>query len=364
MPLCIEKIELRDFRNYAEFSIGLSSGLSVVVGPNAVGKTNFIEAIQLVTAGESFRRPRWGDVVRQGADSAKITMRATGDNEVLDVGLVVANNRRSYVVNEKKKRPLELLGKLPCVVFTPDDLFMVKGPAEERRRTLDDTGDQISTSYAELRARYGRLLKQRNAALKKDVGTDHIVVITEQLVAAGARLTAHRARLVAKLAEQAAAAYAEMAPGELLCVELVPSWARYGVGADPASEDEAAVAISRALSLSADEEIARQTTTAGPHRDDIRFSLDGKDVRVFGSQGQQRSVALAWKLAEVRVISDILSKRPILLLDDVMSELDKTRRAALTRLLSSTTQTVITTANLQYFERDMLNGALVVELSA
>lgn len=362
MPLSINTLELRDFRNYHEFSLTLSAGVSVIVGPNAHGKTNLVEAIQLVTAAESFRRPRWIEVIREGAPAARVIMEARSEQDVREVGLTITPTRRSYTVNGKNKRPTEILGKLPSVVFTPDDLFMVKGPAEERRRMIDEAGDQLSASYAGLRASYARVLKQRNAALKNAGGSSHTTVLTEQLVEAGARLTAHRARLVSRLAEKAGSFYAGVTPNETLESHFVPSWERYGTTADPHDESDAARAIEEALQSSAAEEAARQTTTAGPHRDDIRFMVGGRDARTYGSQGQQRTVALAWKLAEVGVIEDILGRRPVLLLDDVMSELDRARRDALTDLLSLTTQTIITTTNLQYFDAPILERSLVVEL--
>jgi len=147
-----------------------------------------------------------------------------------------------------------------------------------------------------------------------------------------------------------------------LMVTLAPSWSKYGYSASAQTEESSRTALAEAFRASGKEEGARQTTTVGPHRDDLVFMIDGREARAYGSQGQQRSVALAWKLAEVGVIEDVLKKRPVLLLDDVMSELDKPRRESLTELLSLTTQTVITTTNIQYFDPDMLARATVLEL--
>jgi len=362
LPLSIDTIEIKDFRNYKDFSFSPGSEISIVVGPNAVGKTNLIEAIQLVTAGESFRRPKWNEVVRQPAASAQVHMKASGEGEFFDVSLTVVDQRRSYAINGKKKRPIDLLGRMPSVVFTPDDLFMVKGPAEERRRTIDETGDQLSPGYARLRTTYARLLRQRNAALRAGVDDHQLDVMTHQIVEEGARLTAHRARLVLRMATKAATIYSGLSQGESLAVNLVPSWTKYGVSADAQTEEHAHTALSEAFTLSGKEEGARQSTLVGPHRDDLVFTIDGREARAYGSQGQQRSVALAWKLAEVGVIEDVLQRRPVLLLDDVMSELDKPRRDSLTELLSLTTQTVITTTNIQYFDSNMLERATVLEL--
>ena len=363
MALTINELELKGFRNYEHFLMQMNPGISIVVGPNAVGKTNLLEAIQLVTAGESFRRPKWIEVVKENEPAAAVNMKASGDGQLLDVSLKIENNRREYTINEKRKRPKDLLGRIPCVVFTPDDLFMIKGPAEERRRTIDEAGDQLSASYARLRTTYSRLLKQRNAALRAETVGQQMDVLDEQIVDVGAKLTAHRARLSNRLATKAAVLYSNMAGNEELSVELQPSWVRLGVPNTGCSEDEARTALTKALSKAAREERARMLTTVGPHRDDLVFKIGGVDARTYASQGQQRSAALAWKLAEVGVIEDLLGNRPILLLDDVMSELDKSRRSALTEVLSYTTQTLITTANLQYFAPEMLSSTTVVELA-
>lgn len=362
MPLSIDSITLRDFRSYPEFRLDLDPGVSVVVGPNAVGKTNLIEALQLVTAGESFRRPRWDEVIREGAQSAHVFMQASGDEAPLDVSLQIEGRRRSYTINNKKKRPTDLLGRMPCVVFTPDDLFMIKGPAEERRRTVDETGDQLSSTYARLRTSYTRVLRQRNAALKAEVGGDHISVHDEQLIEHGAKLTIHRARLAERLAAKAGELYASMADGETLTVHLRSTQGADLVGSE-LDEQTVRTELAKALSSSSAEERARRTTVVGPHRDDLLFTIGGREARAYASQGQQRSAALAWKLAEVGVIEDVIHKRPILLLDDVMSELDKQRRSALMDMLSKATQTVITTTNLQYFDPLELDPVVVVELS-
>lgn len=287
-------------------------------------------------------------------------MWAAGENERLDVVMSVEVNRRTYEVNSKKRPPKELLGRLPCVVFTPDDLFMVKGPAEERRRTVDEAGVQLSAGYAHLRAEYSRVLKQRNAALKARPEPIQMDALDEQLIDLGTRLFEHRRGLAERLSERAGQLYEVMADHESLEVRLVPSWERAGVNG---GEIETRAAFARALAGSKQAETARATTIIGPHRDDLLFTVSSRDARTHASQGQQRTAALAWKLAEVGLIEEITSKKPLVLLDDVMSELDRQRRGALTGVLSQTNQTIITTTNLQYFDEDVLSKATILELS-
>ena len=361
----IESLELRDFRNYDVFRLEPGHALTVLVGPNAVGKTNAIEALQLVTSTMSFRRPKWEDLVRWGTREARVSMLASRGARHLDTTLdVTPDGRRIYTINGQVKRRLsEVAGVLPSVVFTPDDLDMVKGPSEKRRSSIDDLGEQISATYGSLRRDYARVVRQRNALLREGVPGAHQAVWDEQLVALGSRLLSHRERLLARVMSSASAAYAGMTGGERL------TWAyldRCGlpVDRDPGelTQQQAARALREALRERSGEERRRLVTLVGPHRDDVVFCVDGREARVYASQGQQRTVALAWKLAEVQVVHDVLRRRPVLLLDDVMSELDADRRAALGSLVTADTQTFITTTNLGYFSSELLEGATIVEL--
>ncbi|MHB9038533.1 MAG: AAA family ATPase, partial [Armatimonadota bacterium] len=152
MPQTVTKVTLEDFRSYDRFESELSPGLTVIVGPNATGKTNLIEAIQLATATESFRRPKWEDVVATGCAAAVVAVTASGPEGLIEIEMRISRETgRSYTVNGKKKKPQSIPGRIPSVVFSPDDLYMIKGPAEERRRAVDEAGDQLSSTYGSLR---------------------------------------------------------------------------------------------------------------------------------------------------------------------------------------------------------------------
>lgn len=358
----ITRLELADFRNYERLTLEPSSGLTIVVGPNAVGKTNIIEAIQLVTAARSFRRPEPSELVRWGASCARVSMRAEGGPRLLEIQLDVDDRgHRSYLVNgQPRRRHSEVAGLLPSVVFTPDDLGMVKGPAERRRASIDDLGEQLSSTYGALRRDYGRAVRQRNTLLKEGVGGEPAAVWDEQVAALGARFVVHRTGLLERLMEQASSRYAEMAGGETLGYRYED---RCGLGTCGSMEVEAvAASIRDEMRRRGPDERRRMVTLAGPHRDDIVIEIGGKDARAYASQGQQRTAALAWKLAEVAVVEDVLRRKPVLLLDDVMSELDAERRTALSEVVSSEVQTIVTTTNTGYFTPEMLDRSLVVPI--
>lgn len=355
-------MEITDFRNYERLAIEPSPGLTIVVGPNAVGKTNIIEAIQMVTATRSFRRPEMNELVRWGAPAARVYMRAEEGARLLEIQLDIdCDGRRSYLVNGQARRKYsDVSGLLPSVVFTPDDLGMVKGPADRRRASVDDLGEQLSATYGSLRRDYGRAVRQRNALLRDGTEGDSLTVWDEQVAALGARLVMHRMSLLERVMAAASARYAQMSDGESLghCYQD-----RCGSITGPGMDARQVTASIRAEMIRrADDERRRAVTLVGPHRDDIVLTLDGKDARSFASQGQQRTIALAWKLAEVAVVEDVLRRKPVLLLDDVMSELDADRRAALSEVVSSEIQTIVTTTNTGYFTEEMLARSLVVSI--
>jgi DNA replication and repair protein RecF len=358
----ITRLELRDFRNYEHLLLEPSPRLTVLVGPNAAGKTNVIEAVQLVTAAQSFRRPAFADLVRWGATQARVQLRAEQGPRLLETDLHVdEGGRRTYRINgQVKRRYADVTGLLPSVVFTPDDLSMVKGPAERRRAAIDDLGDQLSPSYGSIRRDYQRVVKQRNALFKEGADRSSFGAWDEQLVALGSRLVVHRLGLLEKVMHSAAARYAAMADGEVLGYSYAD---RCGLAScSEITAETAGVALRGELERRSGEEARRGVTLVGPHRDDIVFTVGGHDAKAFASQGQQRTIALAFKLAEVAVVRELLRRDPVLLLDDVMSELDASRRTALSELVASEIQTIVTTTNTGYFSEDLLARACVVEI--
>ena len=364
MSFHLTRLFLKDFRNYAGAEFFLDEQITVLVGPNAAGKTNAIEAIQLVTSAESFRKPPWAELVRWGADSSRVLLEASGEERELELELQVeSDGSRLFKVNgAKKRRLIDVRGIIPSVVFTPDDLRMVKGSAERRRDTIDSVGQQISPAYGALRREYGRILRQRNTLLKES-GFPGIDEWSERLVETGSRLAAHRMRLLARLAGEAKGIHAAMSSGQTLTIIYAGSWSE--TAEEPGVEQDVDLigeAMTRRMSEVEGEERARGMTLVGPHRDDVLFSLDGHSARAFASQGQQRTIALAVKLAEVEVVRDLAASPPVLLLDDVMSELDEARRAELTKFVGGWAQTVVTTTNIHYFGEEVLGGAAVIEV--
>ena len=358
------ELSVAHYRSFDRYRLALSDGVTVLAGPNAAGKTNLIEALQLLTSGSSFRHPTVAELVHDGAGPCRVELRLEGDGRVLDMGLSVEDGKRSFSRNGKRCPAAGVRGVLPSVLFCPDHLDMVKRGASVRRAALDDFGVQLSARYADLASAYGRCVTQRNALLKETwCCREMLGAWNESIARAGSSLLVHRLALLERLAGRVRDAYSQVAAGELAGVSYVST-----LGDLPHTQDRDELrgwAYERMLATldgRADEEMRRGMTLVGPHRDEIEFSVAGRSARSFASQGQQRTLVLAWKVAEVAVARDILGTAPLLLLDDVMSELDGERRAAFLQLIGDDIQTVITTTNLGYFTNDLLDRAKVVSM--
>jgi len=335
----LDRVWLTDVRSYAAAELALAPGLTALLGDNGQGKTNVLEAIAWLATLQSFRGAPTEALVRQGAERAVI--RAEGEREgraiLLEAELVASGRNRVLVNRQPLKRAKELLGVLRVTVFAPDDLDLVKGGPAERRRYLDDALVASHPRYDALRAEVDKVLKQRNALLKGAGGRlDESAAFTldvwdAKLVEAGGRLAEARQALLDRLAPVLSQTYDAVAnrPAEVTATYLA-DWASAGL--------EAALVASRR------DDVRRGVSTVGPHRDDVDLRLAGLPSRTHASQGEQRSLALALRLAAHHVITDVTGSAPVLLLDDVFSELDPDRSDALLANLPPG-QTLLTSAS-------------------
>lgn len=359
MSLYIRDVTYHNFRNLKDRLLELSSGLTILVGRNAIGKTNCIEGIHLLTCGSTFRRlETTDDLILKGESAAFVGNHIVGDKRVVDVECHIEEGKKAFFINGKRRRAADCSKVLPAVLFNPDDLLVVKGAAAGRRNLVDTIGAQLNESYARVLGDYQRALTQRNLLLKADqVQGDLLEAWTGSLVSAGSTLYVYRRALVRRLTPHIVENYAALAPEEVMEVTYLPCRPCETV-------DRAQVAdlFVNELKSSRDEEFRRRMTLVGPHRDDLGLTVDGRDVRLFGSQGQQRTAILAIKMAHASLVREILGYYPVFLLDDVMSELDASRRSALLTLIDGGMQTVVTTTNLDYFTAQEREGARVVEM--
>lgn len=358
MGLLVKNVGMICYRNFPIRDINLSDGMTILCGRNATGKTNTVEALQMLTAGTSFRHPRAKDMILEGEGQARISSRLEGDGRVVDVACEITPTSRRFTRNGKPCRPADLSATLMSVLFCPDDLSFVKQGAKYRREELDGFGEQANGGYRKVAGAYARSIEQRNRLLKDPRPDLALLDAWDASVAlGGATLLEARLRLFRRLRDHLVEVYGHVSDVDRLDARYVCT---LGDDVEGKSRDELATIFADRLAASRAEDLRRQQTTCGPQRDDVVFTLDGRDARSFGSQGQQRSIVLAWKMAEVALSAEICGEQPLLLLDDVMSELDATRRDAITRFVQGGIQTVVTTTNLGYFPQELLDQSEVV----
>jgi DNA replication and repair protein RecF len=330
---------LTDFRSYDEVDVAFDSGLTAILGDNGEGKTNLLEAVAWLATLESFRGAPTDALVRAGAPHAIVRAEVEREQRelLLEAQLVPSGRNRVQVNRQPLKRARDLLGSLRVSVFAPDDLVLVKGGPTERRRYLDDALVALRARNDALRSDVDRVLRQRGALLKQAGGrlTEEVAFTLDvwdaKLVEAGEALVAARVALLDELQPVLARVYDRVArkPAEAGARYDAP-WRAEGLAA--------------ALAAARRDDVRRGVSTVGPHRDDIVLTLAGRPARTHASQGEQRSLALALRLAGHEVITDATGSPPVLLLDDVFSELDPDRADALLANLPPG-QTVLTSAS-------------------
>jgi DNA replication and repair protein RecF len=326
----LTRVALSNFRNYAELDLEPAPGLNVFIGDNAQGKSNLLEAIAMLGTGKSFRTSRDADLVRDGLELAVVGGDARIRAGVVHLGCTVAKagnrTRKQYTVNGQGVRYARFLGSIRVVTFVPADLQLVAGPPALRRALVNIALAQEDRQYYHELARYGKALQQKGAMLRGNVAFDEelLAIYDNTLVETGTYLMLARNHFVSELAREAARTHAQWTGGaESLVVRYAPS-----VPFEAPTAEAVAGAFERRLRELADAERARRATLAGPHRDDLALELDGHSLAAHGSQGQQRTAVLALKVAEFNVMRDRSNEAPLLLLDDVLSELDADRAAA------------------------------------
>jgi DNA replication and repair protein RecF len=363
--LFLKHLALTDFRNYASLSVDFESPRVILLGDNAQGKTNLLEAIGLLATGRSRVTSKDADLIRFGAEQAII--RSCVERELTDLSvdmLVRQSGRRAVRINGlAQKRLADLFGKLLVVLFRSEDLQLVKGGPAERRDYLDTMLLQLAPTHYQHLHDFNRILVQRNHLLRSIADgralKDQLEGWNEQLIVHAMAIWRRRLALVAALGPAVCRWHERIAEGkEALALTYLPS---VELAEDPSVW---AATIRRALEEGLPREIGRGQTLVGPHRDDLDLAIDGRPARVFGSQGQQRTVVLALKLAELDYVRLSAGEAPLLLLDDVLAELDVRRQNALLGSIGEDVQTFVTSTHLNDFSASWLDQAVLYQVES
>lgn len=369
----LQKLDLFYFRNYLQEELDLNGNKVILLGDNAQGKSNLLEAIELLSSLKSHRSSKDADFVYSNRVYAQIkaVIKRKFTEDQLSLRLLAKGKRQLIVNQEKLKKNLDFLGIVNSVLFSSLDLDLVRGSPEYRRLWIDDLLVQLEPIYAYINKEYNHVLKQRNALLKQikkqginnyeSLSQTHKLELSlwdEKLAENGARVTRRRARVLMRLEPLAKFWHSQISnKTEKLQLIYQPnvSW----------QEDDPEIvkrAIIKQLEAKINVEISLGSTIVGPHRDEIEFIINQTLARSYGSQGQQRTLVLALKLAELQLIEQVIGEPPLLLLDDVFAELDLKRQQQLLESLGDRFQTFITTTHLNYFDSQLLNTAQIIEV--
>lgn len=325
--MIVSRLSFLNYRNLCEGEFLPDSHMNVIFGQNAQGKTNLLEALWLFTGGRSFRGSRDHELIAFGQETAKLSLSFFSEEREQKAVLTIQNKKRSASINGVDYGGvMELVGKCRAVVFSPEHLSLVKDGPALRRSFLDGALCQLRPVYTKLLFQYNRVLQQRNALLK-DIPRhgellDTLEIWDEKLSQRGARIIMERGEYIRLLSQPAQAFYEGISGAK----EQFSISYRTVNGEQPISEDQWREHLFRLLGSNRKEDISAGFTTVGPHRDDLEIQVNERLARSFGSQGQQRSCVLALKLAEAEVLQSVSGEAPVILLDDVLSELDSGRQ--------------------------------------
>ena len=367
----IKELKLLYFRNYTSLNIATHPSLNIFFGDNANGKTNIIESIFCLSLGKSYRTKSDNECIMFGETAAAMSCVLNKNNKNLDIMLGISNKGKSAkIAGVKKSKLTEFVGELNVVLFSPEDLQIVKGSPSLRREFINREFYQFSRIYHKYHLMYQHLLKQRNSYLKDmkknpkdEISLTYLETLTSQLVKIAMYITRERVSFVKDIAKLAYENMLNISNGnEILEIKYKSSILDVlGVSSvsDAKFSEENIVELMMKKSF---DDIMRGNTKIGPHQDDLEFFINNLEARTYASQGQQRSIVLSLKLSEIHYLKQKTGDYPILLLDDVLSELDKNRQLKLLDAIDENVQTFITTPSITDIKEDLLEKAKVFKI--
>ncbi|MEZ0118117.1 UNVERIFIED_ORG: DNA replication and repair protein RecF [Heyndrickxia coagulans] len=363
----LQELELHNYRNYETLTVPFENKVNVILGENAQGKTNLMEAIYVLALAKSHRTSNDKELIRWDAEYAKIKGRLHKTHGSVPLELTISKKGKKAKYNHIEQKKLSrYIGNMNVVMFAPEDLNLVKGSPQVRRRFIDMEIGQISPVYLYDMSRFQKILQQRNHYLKqlqmkKQTDRTMLDILTEQLIEQAAKIVMRRFEFVRMLEEWARPIHHSISRGlEQLEIQYKPS---VNVS-EELNWSKMIKSYENKFAEIREREIDRGVTMAGPHRDDLAFVVNGRDVHTFGSQGQQRTAALSVKLAEIELIYSEIREYPILLLDDVLSELDDYRQSHLLNAIQGRVQTFVTTTSVDGVDHQTLREASMYTVKA
>lgn len=356
----IKELELKDYRNYENLHVSFENKVNVFLGENAQGKTNVMESIYVLAMAKSNRTSNDKELIRWDQDYAKIRGRIKKNNGSLPLELIISKKGKKANFNHIEQKKLsQYIGNMNVVMFAPEDLSLVKGSPQIRRRFIDMEIGQISPVYLHDVSQLNKVIQQRNRYLKQmqlnqQKDQTMLDVLTEQFIALAVKVVSKRFEFLELLQSWAFPIHKGISR------ELESLKIKYKPSVEVSEDQDLSKMVTiyeNKYSQMKSKEIERGSTQFGPQRDDLLFFVNDREVQTFGSQGQQRTTALSIKLAEIELIHAEIGEYPILLLDDVLSELDDHRQSHLLNTIQDKVQTFVTTTSVEGIDHETLKGA-------
>ncbi|HET7657780.1 MAG TPA: DNA replication/repair protein RecF [Bacillales bacterium] len=352
----LELLKLTNYRNYKQAELRFDDEINVFIGENAQGKTNLLEAIYVLAMANSHRTHNDKELIHWNEEYAKIEGKVQNARGGLPLELVISKMGKKVKANHLEKRRLsDYVGTLNVVLFAPEDLNLVKGSPQIRRRFIDMEMGQVYPLYMHELSRYRKILQQRNALLK-ELKRENVMldILTEQLIESAVKIVKKRREFLDLLENWALPIHHAISREREHLTITYKSSVEVSEDGDLSKMTNR---LERKFSEVRNREIERGVTLVGPHREDLGLSVNGKDVQTYGSQGQQRTAALSLKLAEIELISSEVGEYPLLLLDDVLSELDRYRQSHLLNAIRGKVQTFVTTTGVEGIDHETIQSA-------
>ncbi|MGX6962743.1 DNA replication/repair protein RecF [Vagococcus xieshaowenii] len=364
----LSKLHLENYRNYQAVDLAFSPSLNIFLGENAQGKTNLLESIYVLALTRSHRTNQEKEFIRFGSEFARLVAKIEKNNTSLTLEMSISSKGKKTKVNHLEQRKLsDYIGELNVVLFAPEDLLLIKGAPQLRRRFIDMELGQINPLYLYHLTVYQKVLKQRNKYLKEldsqpnEAALTFLDVLSDQLIDAGSQVMFMRMSFIKKLEKWAQTTH-EKISNHKECLTL--NYATSFEIEEAATVETIRQRFKESLDKNRKRELFNRSTSVGPHRDDLLFFINDKEVQTFGSQGQQRTTALSIKLAELELIHEELNEYPILLLDDVMSELDDERQIHLLETIDGKVQTFISTTTLKHLSNKLTTNPEIFKVAS
>jgi len=371
----LKKLELKNYRNYSHVNLNFDKNTVLILGNNGNGKTNLLESIYYLSTGRSHRTYSQDEIINWGSDYSKVKALVGSEKEdepdrFIEIELQKGNDIKIKVDKISRRKKSDFISILPSVIFSPDDLKIVKSGPMDRRNFLDSILEKIDPLYYRQRLQYQKILTQRSSLIKSfnvktDAGSNSTLdVWDDNIVKYGADIIKKRYDLLIEFAAEFKNHISSFFKGVKVDINYIFSWDR-GYGSDDLADykdkknpvmenlepDDIKSIFYKELKGSFEKDLLYKTTMVGPHRDDFMIKLEGRNIRFFGSQGQQRIAAISLRLCELDILRKKIKKDPILLLDDVFSELDIERKKILVKAVSDKFQTFVTTTNISYLDK-------------